>query len=114
MPTLMYDPETDQMIAKEDYLQAKYLRTADKQMMVGNQRVSFYYNADEMPPTRHMVDGKYYTSKKKFRNETRARNCIEVGNETKITQRKRVNPDRRERRETIRQVVHALKNAPRH
>jgi hypothetical protein len=37
---------------------------------------------DEMPPTRNMVDGKYYTSKRAFESEVRARgNCEIVGNE---------------------------------
>jgi hypothetical protein len=38
--------------------------------------------SDEMAPTRHMADGNYYTSKKKFRQATRAAGCVEVGNET--------------------------------
>lgn len=36
---------------------------------------------DEMAETRHMADGKLYTSKSKFRRATRAAGCVEVGNE---------------------------------
>lgn len=34
---------------------------------------------DEMPPTLHPKDGKYYTSKAKFRAATAAHGCVEVG-----------------------------------
>jgi hypothetical protein len=36
---------------------------------------------DEMQPTRHPLTGKHYTSKTRFREETRARGYVEVGNE---------------------------------
>jgi len=36
---------------------------------------------DEMPATRHPIDGHYYTSKTKFRAVTRANGCEEIGNE---------------------------------
>jgi hypothetical protein len=36
---------------------------------------------DEMPAVTHPSNGKYYTSKSKFRAETRARGLTEVGNE---------------------------------
>lgn len=38
--------------------------------------------SDEMPPTSHPCNGQYYTSKTKFRNETRAHGCVEVGTES--------------------------------
>ena len=34
---------------------------------------------DEMPPTKHPIDGHYYTSKTKFRAITKAHGCEEVG-----------------------------------
>lgn len=46
---------------------------------------------DEMPPT-EQVDGKFYTSKSKYRAVGRANGLIEVGNE-KFKPRKRIEPD---------------------
>ena len=68
--------------------------------------------SDEMPETRHMADGKYYTSKKKFREATRAAGCVEVGNETStlLKPREKVSLDPRQRREHIREAIHQLKN----
>lgn len=37
---------------------------------------------DTMPETRHMADGKHYTSKAAFRAATKAAGCVEVGNDT--------------------------------
>jgi hypothetical protein len=37
---------------------------------------SVHIISDEMPETRHMADGAYYTSKKKFRQATRASGCM--------------------------------------
>lgn len=64
--------------------------------------------SDTMSETRHMASGKYFTSKKKFRDETRAYGCVEVGNEaaTLLKPRKRVELDRRSRREAIRRALH--------
>lgn len=36
---------------------------------------------DEMPPTKHMCDGRYYTSKSRFRETTKVFGCVEIGNE---------------------------------
>jgi hypothetical protein len=68
--------------------------------------------SDEMPETRHMADGKYYTSKAKFREATRAAGCVEVGNETStlLKPRKPIELDRNQRREHIRQVINDLRN----
>jgi len=60
-----------------------------------------------------------YTSKKKFRDETRARGCIEVGNEEKyltntgstIGQKKKVvKLDKRQRRDDIKRAIWEVKN----
>jgi hypothetical protein len=69
-----------------------------------------HYIPDEMAPAKHPCNGKIYTSKKQFRDETRARGCIEVGNETKIEPRKRIEPDRKERREHIERSIYNLRN----
>lgn len=71
-----------------------------------------YVISDEMAATRHMADGKMYTSKAKFRQATRDAGCIEVGNETNtlLTPRKPIVLDRGARRDQIRQVIHDLRN----
>lgn len=71
--------------------------------------------SDEIAPTRHMCDGKYYTSKAKFRQTTRDFDCVEVGNETGtlLKPRKPIMPDRKQRRDDIRQAIHDLKNGRR-
>ena len=57
---------------------------------------------DEMEPTRHMADGKLYTSKAKFRAATRAAGCVEVGNDPAIARPRRATmPTRDERRHAI-------------
>lgn len=38
------------------------------------------FSSDEMPPTLHPANGKFYTSKAKFRAETKAHGFEEVGN----------------------------------
>ena len=111
MPSYIYDPIQDKIVLKDDYLLAKYFSQEPKQMMIGNKPVKIYYNSDEMTPTKHMVNGKLYTSKKKFRDETRARGCVEVGNETNIKPRQRVNPSRKQRREDIKKAIYDIRNA---
>ncbi len=71
-----------------------------------------YVISDEMPETRHMADGNYYTSKTKFRQATRAAGCVEVGNETKTILKPRAPAilDRGQRREAIKQAIYQLRN----
>lgn len=71
-----------------------------------------YVITDEMAPTKHMADGKEYTSKAKFRQATRAHGCVEVGNETSTLLKPRapVVLDRRQRRDAIRQAIYQLRN----
>lgn len=71
-----------------------------------------YVISDEMPPTRHMADGKHYTSKAKFREATRRAGCVELGNENAyLTKpRKRVELSREKRREDIRRTIYDLRN----
>jgi len=71
-----------------------------------------YAITDEMAATRHMADGKYYTSKHKFREATKAHGCIEVGNELKtLTQPRRPKSlDRQQRVNDIRRAIEYLKS----
>jgi hypothetical protein len=64
---------------------------------------------DEIPLTRHMANGKYYTSKAKFREATRAANCVEIGNENPFRPRPKMPLDRRRRREDIRKAISDIK-----
>lgn len=79
-------------------------------MTVGNRPVSFYFNSDSMEPTKHMASGKMISSKKKFRDETRAYGCIEVGNDVKVQPRKPIKLDKRQRRQDIGKAIHELRN----
>lgn len=100
------------MVLKEDYYMHKYMTEPDLRMMNGNEPVTIRFISDEMPATRHMVDGKYYTSKKKFRNETKARGCVEVGDQTHyLTKpRKPILPDKKQRVEDIKKAIYQLQN----
>jgi hypothetical protein len=72
-----------------------------------------HYIPDEMAPAKHPCNGQVYTSKKKFRDETRARGCIEVGNDIKVTPRKTIELDRGQRREDIGRSIYNLRNGVR-
>lgn len=71
-----------------------------------------YVIGDEMPATRHMVDGKYFTSKAKFRAHTKAHGCIEVGNETStvLKGREPIRLSREKRVEDIQRAIYELRN----
>lgn len=66
---------------------------------------------DEMDATKHMADGRMYTSKAKFRQATKAAGCIEVGNETEtlLRPRKPAQLSRQDRREAIRKAIAQLR-----
>jgi hypothetical protein len=52
-----------------------------------------------------------YTSKKKFRDATRASGCVELGNDVfTMKNRKPVQLDRRKRVDDIRRAIYELKN----
>lgn len=70
-----------------------------------------YVISDEMAPTRHMADGKYYTSKAKMRQTTKAHGCIEVGNEfsTLLKPRKPHQLSRQDRVNHIRRAIEQLR-----
>ena len=98
------------MVEKGDYLEFNFLTKDDKRMRVDNKVVTMQFISDEMPPTQNMASGKFFTSKKKFRNETKAYGCIEVGNDTSyLKPRKQIKLGNAERRETIKRVVEELK-----
>jgi|ERR1700686_635451 len=71
-----------------------------------------YVISDEMAPTKHMANGKIYTSAAKFRQATRDAGCVEVGNDPAILGRPRAptafSPQvrRHEIRESIRRQLH--------
>jgi len=118
MPSYLYNPDcplADKggMVEKnQEYYYWLSLTTPDNRMMKGNQVVEFRFISDEMPATRHMCNGKLYTSKKKFRDETRARGCVEIGNEKEhvLKPRKPRKLDRKQRRDDIKRALWLVKN----
>lgn len=71
----------------------------------------FYVIRDEMPSTRHMADGKHYTSKHKFREATKASGCVEIGNDPALVKpRKRIPLDRAQRRDDIKRTIYEIRN----
>ena len=69
---------------------------------------SFQYISDQMSETRHMADGKIYTSKKAFRDATRAANCVEIGDH-KFKPRERIKMSKQERGQHIKEAIDQLK-----
>lgn len=57
--------------------------------------------SDSMEPTQHPCNGKMYTSKARFRAETRAHGCVEVGNDVKTTPKPKERPKKAEVRASI-------------
>lgn len=115
MGSYLYRPEHpfangNGFVDKSIYLQGEYYKKEHLNMTVGNQKVYVQYISDNLDYVRHMSNGKIYTSKKKFRDETKARGCIEVGNEIKIKPRKQIVPDRRQRREDIKKAISQVRN----
>lgn len=117
MASFVFDKETGELVDKQTYYERKFAKQAHLVMTKGNQMVTMNFISDTMEPTRHMANGKYYTSKAAFRAATKAAGCIEIGNDTKYLTKKRapVKLDRRKRREDIRKAIHDVKNgnAPR-
>lgn len=114
MVSFVYCSIQDKLIPKEERLYEEYLKKDHLHMTKpnSNEKVTLHYIGDEIEPTRHMCSGKYFTSKKKYRNETKAYNCIEVGTETKtmLTPRKPIKLSRRQRRNHIRKAIYDLRN----
>lgn len=84
-------------------------RAGPKNEKLGN---ASFVISDEMPETRHMADGKHYTSKAKFRQATRAAGCVEVGTETStlLKPRQKIELDRGQRRDDIRKAFYEARN----
>lgn len=70
-----------------------------------------YVISDEMSATKHMANGKMYTSKAKFRQATKDAGCVEVGNELKTvtTPRVPVKLSREQRKDDIRRAISQLR-----
>lgn len=64
------------------------------------------YIPDEMPPTKHPLTGKYYTSKAKFRAETTARGYQEVGNEYEKPEKVEQSKPNPKFKEQMRELLH--------
>jgi len=63
-------------------------------------------NTDTMEPTQHMADGKFYTSKAKFREVTRAHGCVEVGNDpARLRPKPKPRPDKQAIRQSIKKAI---------
>jgi hypothetical protein len=106
MPTFVFDRDTGKLVEASEFYTKKYQKIQRSR----NHSMGFMYNSDQMEPTRHMASGRYFTSKKKFRDETRAYGCVEVGNDYVPKARKPAKLDRRKRREDIRKAIHDIKN----
>ena len=65
--------------------------------------------SDGMAPTLHHADGRYYDSKRQYRDVTRAHGCVEVGNERQKS-RQPVKLDKRRRVEDIKRSIYELQN----
>ena len=65
--------------------------------------------SDHMEPAKHHGTGRIHDSKAKFRAETKATGCIEIGNEP-IRPRKHIPLDKAQRRDDIRRTVYNLRN----
>lgn len=101
-------PKADQFGFIEKYLSYDYMN--DLNATIGNRKLSVHVISDSMEPTFHMAACKHFTSKKKFRNETKAYGCVEVGNDYCKKAKTSVVLDRRQRREHIKQAIYELKN----
>lgn len=100
------------LVYRPNHPQANENGMLDRSMLVYGGSDAPYVISDEMPSTRHMGDARYYTSKAKFRQATRATGCVEVGNETAtmLKPRKPVQLDRGQRREDIKRTIYELRN----
>jgi|SRR5581483_151885 len=72
---------------------------------------AFHFIRDEMEPTLHMATGRMHTSKARFRADTRATGCVEVGNQKGYGKRQFVPKlDKRQRVEDIKRAIYELRN----
>ena len=68
--------------------------------------------SDNMEPLRHMGTGRVIDSKSRFRADTKASGCMEIGTES-IKPRAVIPLDRRKRREDIQRAVYDLRRQSR-
>jgi len=68
-----------------------------------------YVISDTMEPLRHHGTGKVIDSKARFRADTRASGCIEIGNEPGRP-RQPIKLDKRKRAQDIQRAIHQLRN----
>lgn len=70
-----------------------------------------YVISDTMSETRHMANGQYYTSKSEFRKATKAHGCVEIGDDSSLTQpRKPVLLDRQKRVRDIKDAIDQVRS----
>lgn len=118
MPTFVYRPDHPEAnenghVEKSKALEWDYYNSPDNRAIIGNKVVELNFISDCMPETRHMCDGKHYTSKAAYRQATKANGCIEVGNDSSYLQPKTRTPiklSRRERRESIKKALYDARN----
>lgn len=65
--------------------------------------------SDTMAPVKHHATGAIIDSKARFRADTKASGCVEVGNEA-IKPRTPIKLEKRDRREAIQKAIYQLKN----
>lgn len=68
-----------------------------------------YVISDTMEPLKHMGTGRMIDSKAKFRADTKASGCVEIGNEP-IRSRDPIRLDKRQRVEAIQRAIYDLRN----
>jgi hypothetical protein len=120
MPSYLYKPghilaDKSGFVLKQDYYDHKYMIDPPKTMMNGNEPVRLNYISDNQEPMRHMAlppGSAPLDSKSKFRKITKEQGCIEIGDQTHcLTKpRKRIQLDKRQRRDDIRRSLHQLRN----
>lgn len=72
--------------------------------------------SDTITETKHMGTGRVFTSKAKFRAETKAIGAVEVGNDSSylnVKPRQPIQLDRGQRRDAIRQAFYEARNGRR-
>ena len=68
-----------------------------------------HYISDIMEPTWHPASGRKFDSKKRFREETKAHRCIEIGDAPLVPRKFKPQIDKRQRIEDIRRTMHDLR-----
>jgi hypothetical protein len=79
-------------------------------LSAGAGEARFYVQSDSIEAFRSMADGRFYTSKSRYRSDLKARGLIEVGNDaqSKAPKPREVSVDRGQLRQTIRDTYRQL------